>query len=68
VPPKIREPIADLEAAGFENRGGKGSHRNFRHPKLPRRVTVSVKLGKDAQPHQAKDVRDAIAEVTNERK
>ena len=30
----IRELIADLEAAGFENRGGKGSHRNFIHPKV----------------------------------
>jgi predicted RNase H-like HicB family nuclease len=28
VPPKIRELIADLQAAGFVDRGGKGSHRN----------------------------------------
>ncbi len=26
MPRKIRELIADLETAGFENRGGKGSH------------------------------------------
>ena len=31
MPRKIRELIADLEAAGFTNRGGKGSHRNFVH-------------------------------------
>jgi predicted RNA binding protein YcfA (HicA-like mRNA interferase family) len=33
VPPKIRELIADLEKAGFVDRGGKGSHRNYVHPK-----------------------------------
>ena len=33
MPPNIRELIADLEAAGFTNRGGKGSHRNYVHPK-----------------------------------
>ena len=29
MPRKIRQLIADLEKAGFVNRGGKGSHRNF---------------------------------------
>jgi predicted RNA binding protein YcfA (HicA-like mRNA interferase family) len=32
MPPKVRELIAELEAAGFVNDGGKGSHRNYRHP------------------------------------
>jgi hypothetical protein len=36
VPPKIRELIADLQAAGFADRGGKGSHRNFVHLKVDR--------------------------------
>jgi predicted RNA binding protein YcfA (HicA-like mRNA interferase family) len=31
MPRKIRQLIADLENAGFINRGGKGSHRNFLH-------------------------------------
>lgn len=31
-PRKIRELIRDLEKAGFVNRGGKGSHRNYEHP------------------------------------
>jgi predicted RNA binding protein YcfA (HicA-like mRNA interferase family) len=48
VPRKIRELIADLEAAGFENRGGKGSHRNFLHPKVAKPVTLSGKPGDDA--------------------
>jgi predicted RNA binding protein YcfA (HicA-like mRNA interferase family) len=62
MPPKIRELIADLEAAGFTNRGGKGSHRNYRHPKVKGRVTISGKLGADAQPYQERDVRKAIEE------
>ena len=32
MPRKIRELIVELENAGFLNRGGKGSHRNFVHP------------------------------------
>jgi predicted RNA binding protein YcfA (HicA-like mRNA interferase family) len=34
MPPKVRDIIADLEKAGFVNRGGKGSHRNFVHPRV----------------------------------
>jgi len=33
MPRKIRQLIQDLEKAGFINRGGKGSHRNFLHEK-----------------------------------
>jgi predicted RNA binding protein YcfA (HicA-like mRNA interferase family) len=32
VPPKLRDLVAELEKAGFVNRGGKGTHRNFVHP------------------------------------
>jgi hypothetical protein len=35
MPPKIRELIAKLERAGFVNRGGHGSHRNFVHRRSP---------------------------------
>jgi len=40
MPRKIRELIRDLKAVGFVNRGGKGSHRNFEHPK-GMRITIS---------------------------
>lgn len=62
MPRKIHELIAELEAAGFLNRGGKGSHRNFVHPKLARPVTISGKLGDDAKRYQDKAVRLAIEE------
>jgi predicted RNA binding protein YcfA (HicA-like mRNA interferase family) len=62
MPRKVRQLIADLEQAGFENRGGKGSHRNFTHPK-GWRVTVSGQAGDDAKHYQERDVRRALAEV-----
>jgi len=44
MPRKIRELIADLEAAGFVNRGGGGNHRNFPHPNVAKTVTPSGNL------------------------
>jgi predicted RNA binding protein YcfA (HicA-like mRNA interferase family) len=61
MPRKIRQLIADLERAGFVNRGGKGSHRNFAHPK-GLRVTLSGKPGDDAHHYQENQVRKALAD------
>ena len=62
MPRKVRELVRDLERAGFRNRGGKGSHRNFEHPK-GLRVTLSGNPGDDAKHYQARDVRTAIQQV-----
>ena len=62
MPRKIRELIADLEDAGFENRGGKGSHRNFAHPKVANIVTISGKLEEDAKKYQERIVKYAVEE------
>lgn len=62
MPRKIRELIADLKAAGFEDRGGKGSHRNFSHPNVADVVTLSGKLGDDAKKYQERIVKYAIEE------
>jgi predicted RNA binding protein YcfA (HicA-like mRNA interferase family) len=59
MPPKIKDLIRILESAGFENRGGKGSHRNYRHPKGIN-ITISGKLGSDAKPYQEIDVKKGI--------
>ena len=64
MPPKIRELIADLEKAGFNNRGGKGSHRNFVHPKVAKPITISGALGDDAKQYQVRAARLAIEEST----
>ena len=45
MPPKVKELVAALEKAGFKDRGGKGSHRNFVHPKVWRSVTIPVGRG-----------------------
>ena len=63
MPPKIRELMAELERAGFKNRGGKGSHRNYVHPDVSNAVTISGKLGDDAKQYQVRAVRKALAEV-----
>ena len=62
VPPKVRELIGELERAGFVNRGGKGGHRNFVHPKVARPVTVSGNPGDDAKHYQVRAVQLAIEE------
>ena len=61
MPRKIRELIRDLERAGFVDRGGKGSHRNFEHP-AGVRVTLSGKSGDDAKPYQEREVKKIIQE------
>jgi predicted RNA binding protein YcfA (HicA-like mRNA interferase family) len=62
MPRKIRELIRDLEKAGFVNRGGKGSHRNYIHESGVA-LTISGKLGDDAKPYQEILVKQKIAEV-----
>jgi predicted RNA binding protein YcfA (HicA-like mRNA interferase family) len=62
VPPKVRELIAELERAGFVNRGGKGSHRNFVHPNVAKPIAVSGAPGDDAKHYQERAVRRAIEE------
>lgn len=59
---KIRELIRDLEKAGFINRGGKGSHRNFVHPNVTKPITISGKASEDSHDYQEKAVKLAIEE------
>ena len=62
MPPKIRELISELERAGFQNRGGKGSHRKFVHPDVTDTVVLSGNPGADARDYQVKQVKRAIEE------
>lgn len=62
MPPKIRDLIKRLESAGFINRGGKESHKNFKHPNGVK-ITISGKPGKDAKRYQIQDVEKAILRV-----
>lgn len=62
MPPKIKDLVNELEQAGFVNRGGKGSHRNYAHPKVARPVTIAGALGDDAKHYQVHAVGAAIKE------
>lgn len=62
MPRKIRELIYELEQAGFINRGGKGSHRNFEHKKGIK-ITVSGQLGDDVKFYQEREVKQKIQEL-----
>jgi predicted RNA binding protein YcfA (HicA-like mRNA interferase family) len=58
----VRELIANLEHAGFVSRGGKGSHRNFVHPKVAKPVVISGNPGHDAKQYQVRAAAFAIQE------
>jgi predicted RNA binding protein YcfA (HicA-like mRNA interferase family) len=62
VPPKVRDLVAELEQAGFVNRGGKGSHRNYVHSKVTKPITIAGGLGDDAKRYQVRAVERAIKE------
>jgi len=50
MPRKIRQLVSDLTKAGFVRVvGGKGSHRKFRHPRVPGSVILSGGDGEDAR-------------------
>jgi predicted RNA binding protein YcfA (HicA-like mRNA interferase family) len=58
----VKELIRDLERAGFVNRGGKGSHRNYRHPRGIR-IMISGGSGDEANYYQERDVEKALREA-----
>ena len=62
MPRKLRDLARDLKKAGFVDRGGKGSHRNFVHPKVGKPVTLSGHDGDDALQYQERAVKLAIGE------
>jgi predicted RNA binding protein YcfA (HicA-like mRNA interferase family) len=62
MPRKVRELVRDLERAGFVNRGGRGSHRNYLHPRGIR-ITISGGLGDDAKRYQERDTEKALREA-----
>ena len=62
MPRKIRELIRELKKAGFLDRGGKGSHHNFKHPNGVK-ITISGNMGSDAKHYQERDVEKAIREA-----
>jgi len=54
--------MKELEKAGFVDRGGKGSHRNYMHSSGVI-LTLSGQPGDDAKLYQIKLVKEKIREV-----
>ncbi len=50
MPPKIRDILNQLKHDGWHEVAQKGSHRQFKHPIKPGRVTVPGKPGDDVPP------------------
>jgi len=63
MPPKIKDLIDRLQKAGYSDRGGKGSHRNFVHPVVQKSITISGNQGDDARTYQIRAVNKAIEEA-----
>jgi predicted RNA binding protein YcfA (HicA-like mRNA interferase family) len=47
MPPKVRDVLSMLRADGWYLVQQRGSHRQFKHPEKPGRVTVAGKPGDD---------------------
>jgi predicted RNA binding protein YcfA (HicA-like mRNA interferase family) len=62
MPTKVRQLIRELEKAGFVDRGGKGSHRNFTHIRGTK-ITLGGNPAHDAKRYQERDVEKAVREV-----
>ncbi len=65
MPPRIREFIAELKRAGFGDRGGRGSHGIFVHPKLAEPITIQGSPGEDARHYRNRAVHPAIEDSKN---
>ncbi len=50
---KVQEAIKMIEADGWELVATRGSHRQFKHPVKPGRVTIAGKLSDDLAPGTA---------------
>ena len=47
MPPRVREAIRMIEQDGWFRVRTKGSHRQYRHPEKPGRVTIAGNPGKE---------------------
>jgi predicted RNA binding protein YcfA (HicA-like mRNA interferase family) len=50
MPAKVREAIRLIEQDGWRLIETRGSHRQFKHPQKPGRVTIAGKLSADLAP------------------
>jgi predicted RNA binding protein YcfA (HicA-like mRNA interferase family) len=65
MPRKIREYKADLAKLGFEQKRGKGSHQNWKHPQLRLLITIAFKDGEDVPLYLEKLLQKAVQELAD---
>jgi predicted RNA binding protein YcfA (HicA-like mRNA interferase family) len=53
---KVRDVLKLIEADGWAFHSQRGSHRQYKHPTKPGRVTVAGKAGDDIHPKTLADV------------
>ncbi|NJO42576.1 MAG: type II toxin-antitoxin system HicA family toxin [Cyanobacteria bacterium RU_5_0] len=63
MPRKIRDLKADLIRLGFAERNGKGSHRNWKHPRLRFIITIAFEDGDDVPRYLEQLLKRAIREL-----
>ena len=57
----FRDFVRLIEAFGFEHKRSRGSHRSFRHPKVPTVLTIQPR-GKEALRYQVDDFLEMVAQ------
>jgi predicted RNA binding protein YcfA (HicA-like mRNA interferase family) len=57
LPIKVREMIRAIERDGWVLVATRGSHRQYKHPTKPGRVTIPGRLGDDLPPGTERSVR-----------
>jgi predicted RNA binding protein YcfA (HicA-like mRNA interferase family) len=63
MPRKIRDYKAEIAKLGFEQKRGKGSHQNWKHPKLRLLITIAFKDGEDVPLYLEKLLQKATQEL-----
>ncbi|OUC14946.1 MAG: hypothetical protein B0A82_09490 [Alkalinema sp. CACIAM 70d] len=63
MPRKIRDYKAQIVELGFVQRRGKGSHQNWKHPKLRLIITIAFKDGEDVPLYLEKLLQKAVQEL-----
>jgi predicted RNA binding protein YcfA (HicA-like mRNA interferase family) len=56
VPPTVRDMIRLVERDGWRQVGQVGSHRQYKHPRKPGRVTIAGKPSKDVYPTMERSI------------
>jgi predicted RNA binding protein YcfA (HicA-like mRNA interferase family) len=62
MPKKVRELEGLVAKAGWINRGGKGSHRNWVHPRTGAVITICGQAGHDCPRYLERQIHKALEE------